>query len=576
MKLTDLIFAPVVLPLLGASFAFIAKSFFKKGKAQSLEYIAAAIGLGLPMFSIVYLLPFVLNGQSIQLSIGSWPGNIGIMYRFDGIAWLVSLLGFTVGSAAWIYSLGTGPKGPGFTTTFLIQTSAMAAAAMTVDLFNLFVCLEVMGIASYILVASSEKPGAFLASFSYLMISATAMVFFLIGLLGFYKLTGSLSYEGISKALELLPQKGGATATASLSLIVAAVAIRVAIMPLYGWLPDAHALAPHSISAVLSGVLIKAPLFALTRLLVIMPGGEEVGRLMSYAGAITALAGVIIALSQKDTKQLLAYHSISQIGFIVSAWGAAIAAGITTVAGIALFSASLLHALYHALFKGLLFLTVGTTTDFLGERNVYKIRGAARTLSRGGEGFPVTFLCYLTAAFAITAIPPFNGYASKAAISYALKGSWQGTVLYGASLGTVASFIKLSRIYLPDKTQEPDSAVSGEIISDRRIKKSAQISQLFLAALCISSGIAAIPMSQLVMVLLGAEDETSLPPSLFSIENYTKTVFIVIGGFLLYLLISTENGKKVLHIIRNRPKRFQGNFVALSLGMVFLFYWILL
>ena len=576
MNLTDLIFAPMVLPLVGASLAFCAKAFFKKEKAWMLEYAAAAIGLGLPFLSLFYFLPFVLNGQSIQLYIGNWPADIGIMYRFDGIAWLICLLGFSVGIASWIYSLGTGPRGPVFTTTFLIQTSAMIAAAMTVDLFNLFVCLEVMGIASYILVASSEKTGAFLASFSYLMISATAMVFFLIGLLGFYKLTGSLSYEGISAVLELLPQKGGATATASLSLIVAAVAIRVAIMPLYGWLPDAHALAPHSISAVLSGVLIKAPLFALTRLLVIMPGGGEVGRLMSYTGALTALVGVIIALSQKDTKQLLAYHSISQIGYIVCAWGAAIAAGITTPIGIALFAASFLHALYHALFKGLLFLTVGTTSDITGERNVYKLRGAARSLRNAGEGFPVTFLCYLSAAFAISAIPPFNGYASKAALSYTLKGSWQSGILIAASIGTVASFIKLTRIYLPVREREVISASSEKMPSIRKIKKSAQISQLFLAILCLAGGLAAVPVSQLVMRILGAVEMKPLPPYLFSIENYTKTALITLGGFLLYLIVSTERGKKVLHIIRNRPKRFQGNFVALSLGMLFLYYWVLL
>ncbi|QEN08917.1 hypothetical protein EXM22_13285 [Oceanispirochaeta crateris] len=572
MELTDLILAPVVLPLIGASLAFCAKAFHKNDKAWKLESFAAAIGLGLPLLLLVYLFQFVNLGQSIQVSIGRWPGNIGILYRFDGIAWLVSLLGFTVGSAAWVYSQGSGPKGPGFTTTFLIQTASMAAAAMTVDLFNLFVCLEVMGLASYILVASSEKPGAYLASFSYLMISATAMVFFLIGLLGFYKLTGSLSYEGISSVLDSLPQKGGTMATASLALIVAAVAIRVAIMPLYGWLPDAHALAPHSISAVLSGVLIKAPLFALTRLLIVMPGGGDVGRLLSYTGAITALAGVIIALSQKDTKQLLAYHSISQIGYVVCAWGAAIAAGITTPAGIALFSASFLHALYHALFKGLLFLTVGTTTDLAGERNVYKLRNAALSLHKAGEKVPITFLCFLTAAFAITAIPPFNGYASKAALSYTLKGSWQGLFLYAASLGTVASFIKLSRIYLPDKKSISPS--TGMNMPLGKIKKTAQFSQLFLALMCIISGIAALPMSRLVLRLLGEVESDSLPPYLFSVENYTKTGLVVLGGILLYFLISTKSGKKVLQLIRNRPKMFHGNFVALSLGMAFLFYWI--
>ena len=94
---------------------------------------------------------------------------------------------------------------------------------------------------------------------------------------------------------------------------------------------------------------------------------------------------------------------------------------------------------------------MGTTTDTVGERNVYKIRGALKSLRQSGESFPLTFLCFLTGALAITAIPPFNGFASKAALSYGLKGTWQGYLLYAASLGTTASFIKLSRIYFPEK-----------------------------------------------------------------------------------------------------------------------------
>ena len=298
----------------------------------------------------------------------------------------------------------------------------MAATAMTADLFNLFVCLEVMGIASYILVASSEKPGAFLASFSYLMISATAMVFFLLGLLGFYRLTGSLSYEGIAEVLNRLPDKGGLEAAASLALIAAAVAIRVAIMPLYGWLPDAHAPgAPCHIrrfvgSADQSPSLCPVPdpdpdagrtghrqAYELHR----SPGGSGGGRHRP--------------LPERFQTAPWAYHSISQIGYIVAAWGAAVWKGLTTEAGLVLFAAAFLHALYHALFKGLLFLTVGTTTDTVGERDVYKIRGALRELKKAGEKVPLTFLCFLTGALAITAIPPFNGFASKSALSYAFK-----------------------------------------------------------------------------------------------------------------------------------------------------------
>ncbi|MCD6398255.1 MAG: hypothetical protein J7L71_12030 [Spirochaetaceae bacterium] len=575
MSHSDIIFAPIFLPLLGSALVFCGKSFFKGRKAKLIEYSAVFIGLGLPWIVLFYLLPFILSGTAIQLVIGNWFGGVGIIYRFDGLAWLVIFLGFLIASAAWIYTLGAGPRGLGFNAIFLIQTAALAATAMTADLFNLFVCLEILGITSYVLIASSEKPGAFLASFSYLMISATAMVFFLVGLLGLYRLTGTLSYEGIAAGLKILPGEGGITAIVSLSLIVAAIAMRVAVMPLYGWLPDAHALAPHAISAVLSGVLIKTPLFALTRILIILPGGIEAGRLMGYAGAATALVGVIIALAQKDTKRLLAYHSISQIGYIVSAWGAAVTAGISTPAGLTLMTASFLHAMYHALFKGLLFLTIGTTTDLAGERDVYKLRGAAIILYRGGEKFPVTLLCFLVGALAIMAIPPLNGYASKAALSYAFKGSWQASVLFASGIGTTASFIKLSRIYWPQKSINQSSPKTGTIPD--KVSGSVQISQIFLAIMCIASGIFASRISLIVKKLLstGIIDTNRVPPNLFSIQNLEKTAITFTAGIVLFLIVSTGPGKKILSLIRNRPRNFQGLFLSFSLGMFGLALWMI-
>ena len=590
MNLDQLVFAPVLLPLLGAAFCFFAKAFLHSRWAKTVEYLGVFIGLIMPWLFFIQCFSAVFSGYVFTGVVGSWDSGVGINYSFDGLSWLVNILGFSVGAAAWFYSLGGGPKGPAFSAIFLIQTAALAATVMTSDLFNLFVCLEVLGIASYILVASSDKPGAALASFSYLMVSATAMVFFLLGLYGLYRLTGSLSYEGIAAGLSRLPDGGGAPAVISLALIVAAVAMRVAVMPLYGWLPDAHALAPHAISAVLSGVLIKTPLFALSRILLLMPAGALAGQLMGYAGAGTALVAVIIALSQKDAKRLLAYHSISQIGYIVAAWGAAIAVGVSTKTGILLMSASFLHALYHALFKGLLFLTVGTTVDTAQERNVYLLRGANRFL-RKFERFPVTMLCFFVGALSISAIPPFNGFASKAAISYALKGTPHYVLLYIAGIGTVASFIKLSRIFWPvskksrstialhsvEPAAEQQMITSVSVKEPQPITWTMKVSQLFLAVLCIAGGIQTPHLFPLVLRLIagnGVEIQTSI--QFFSADAFMKTAIITVFGALLFFLATTQKGSAVLRIVRERPRNFQGLFVSFSLGTAALAFWMLL
>jgi multicomponent Na+:H+ antiporter subunit D len=595
MSPADWAIMPVALPLLGAALSLLAKAFIKKGPlAKLFEYLGAFVGLALPWLALAALAPLVLRGESVQAIIGSWSPLVGISFRFDGLTWLVDMLGFSVAGMAWLYSVGAGPKGPAFTTIYLIQASALAATAATTDLFNLFVCLEVLGMASYVLVTSSEKPGAFLAAFSYLMVSAAAMVFFLLGVYGLYRLTGSLSYTSIASALALMPDGGGYTAVVSIACISAAVALRVAVMPLYGWLPDAHALAPHAVSAVLSGVLIKTPLFALSRFLLAMPGGGLAGELFGYAGALTALGGVIIALSQKDAKRLLAYHSISQIGYVVSAWGAGVAAlSRGESAGYALLSAAFLHAFYHALFKGLLFLTVGTATDAAAERDVYILRGAGAALKKSGERLPFTLLAFAVGALSISALPPFNGFVSKAALSYVLKGRWEYFFLFLAGIGTTASFMKLAGIFGPPKRNSSVSMPSlpqgkpaaPSVVAPAspglpaaaplyKAKKTVLIAQCILALACVAGGIAGPWFYRFVGSLLSGGSRSVSVLRLYDIDSLLNMGAIVLAGYALYKLALTGIGKRIAARIRERPRGFHGLFAAFSLGLGGLTLWI--
>ncbi|WP_422477712.1 complex I subunit 5 family protein [Pleomorphochaeta sp. DL1XJH-081] len=578
MELNNLVFTTIMFPLLGAAISLCAKIVGKERVlVKLLEYGGAFVGLVLPWIALVRLFPLVLQGEAITGIVGSWYPGVGISYRFDGLAWLIHVLGFTIAIAAYIYALGGGPRGPAFTGVFLIQTAALAATIMTTDLFNLFVCLEVLGITSYVLIPTSKKGGASLAAFSYLMVSATAMVFFLLGTYGLYRITGTLSYEGITKSLETIGAQDRLVVLMALAVLVSAIAIRVAIMPLYGWLPDAHALAPHAVSAVLSGVLIKTPLFALSRVLLLFQAGVEVGQLMSIAGAFTALVAVLIALSQSDAKRLLAYHSISQIGYIVAAWGMAIHLGTDSVLGLSLMTGAYLHALYHALFKGLLFLSVGTTIDATGQRNVYELRGANTILRNRGEKIPITCITFLIGAMSISAIPPLNGFVSKTAITYAMKGSWLYPFITAASVGTVASFIKLSRIYWPMRKtcslQIPTSQEGTETFLGF-VPRS--ISQLLLAGLCIAGGMWTPTIFSLIgrMLSQGSALIIDVPP-LYTVDNLLKILLTMVGGLLLYLALQNKLVAKVLKAIKDRPRSFHGLFVSFSVGTAALALWLI-
>ncbi len=563
---------PIFLPLAGAALALLGKALHAPRASRLLEAAGALIGLALPWAALLALLQPLRSGP-VHFYVADWSPVLSIAQRFDGLAWLIDALGFAGAGLAYLYARGEGPRGPLFTSIFLIQTAALAATASTADLFNLFVCLEMLGLSSYVLVASSDKPGALLASFSYLAVSSAAMVVFLFGVYGLYGLTGSLSYEGLAAGLALLPDGGGAAASLSMACIVAAVAIRVAVMPVYGWLPDAHALAPHAVSAVLSGVLTKTPLFALGRLLAFLPEGARAMELVGSAGALTALAAVIVALSQKDAKRLLAYHSISQIGYIVAAWGSGSPEALR---------AAYLHALFHALFKGLLFMSVGSITDAAGNRDVYSLRGAAAALRRAGDRRRVVTVGCAVGALSVCALPPVNGFASKQAVSYLFKGEWTYWVLFAAGVGTVASFAKLSLIFLPaDRVTRslaataPEEALAKEPVSVRgeasppvRISAQAKASLAALAALCLGTGVFSSRLADFAGALLGAEARaTSYDPS-----ELLKAALATALGLGLGALALARPGKRLAALVRRRPRSFSGLVYAFLAGLAALAY----
>lgn len=563
--LSNILFAPVYLPLLGAALILVCKSFFKTTIRRLAEYVGMLIGLIVPVILTLSLRSELGAGRALEAVAGSWAQEIGIIYRFDGLSLLMILLTAAVTIPAWIYSRKVGPAHSSFTALLLVQNAAIAAISMTADLFNLFVCLEVMGVVAYVLIAGSQKGSAVYASFSYLMLSSTAMVFFLLGTFGLYRLTGSLSYEAIAQSLAA--GENQQFALFCLILLVIPILLRVAVLPLSLWLVDAHAKAPHAVSALLSGVLLKIPLFALVRVFSLVPDSALFALPISYAGAITALVGVLLALAQSDAKKLLAYHSISQIGYVVTAWGLALQAGVHTQAGALLLSASFFHAFSHALFKALLFLAVGTATDAGANRNVYTLRGASRSLKGEGERLPITLLCYLVGALSIMAIPPFNGYFSKNLLTYAIKGGVHYPMLTLAGVGTVASFLKLSRIFLPAKKKQ-------EILATRlrpRFPLTLHAGLLILALLCILTGLFAPETYAFIAGLLSAQPVHSYDASFFfKPDTLIKMLSTTLAGIALFLFILTKPGAWIFHQLGRYKARFSDLFFGFALALALL------
>ncbi|HAU37367.1 MAG TPA: NADH/ubiquinone/plastoquinone (complex I), partial [Phycisphaerales bacterium] len=357
------------------------------------------------------------------------------------------------------------------------------------DLFNLFVFLEVAAIASYSLVGFGCESEELEAAFKYLVLGTVGSAFILLGVTILYALTGHLNMAMVAS---LLPRAGSTCPAALLAAaaLLSGLALKAAMVPFHAWLPDAHPSAPAPISAMLSGVLIKASgVYALARIVFNVLGpSPEYAMILMVLGAVSMVAGVFLAIGQWDFKRLLAYHSISQMGYVVLAIGAAAAVlsrpvPDRTLAGLCLFG-GLFHLFNHAAFKSLLFLSSGSIEQQAGTRRLKEMGGLARRM-------PVTSFCCRVGALSIAGVPPFNGFFSKLIIIVSLVlAGYPVLAALGAlvALMTLLSFIKVQRYAL-------EGAGSSEQVAKATEAPARMCVALgILAALCLLGGVALIPL----------------------------------------------------------------------------------
>ncbi|MDH4196179.1 MAG: proton-conducting transporter membrane subunit [Candidatus Aminicenantes bacterium] len=368
------------------------------------------VGNGVLLFLVVYA---VVVGRSLidagpvvqQLA---WLGEaVNIRLVLDGFSLFmlttVSVVGLAVGLFSIDYMEHYGAKGT-YYALLLVMVVGMNGLVLTSDLFNIYLFLEVGAISSYALVAYGLGHDELEASFKYLMLSVVASAFILISIAILYGTTGDLSLGGIARGLRALDNPGLIAVCAA--LFIAGFGLKAALIPFHAWLPDAHPSAPAPISAVLSGLLIKVSgVYALTRVFLNVFGlTPALSMVLLVLGTVSMVGAAFLALGQKDIKRMLAYSSISQVGYII------VGLGTGTPLGIA---GGLFHLVNHALAKGLLFLNSGAIQNATGTRNLDEMGGLAKRM-------PVTAATNLIGSLSIAGVPPLNGFWSKLLIIIAL------------------------------------------------------------------------------------------------------------------------------------------------------------
>ena len=398
-----MIFLFIALPLVVAGLLPLIGKISKKALP---DILANGVFLVLLVYAGIVGKSLISQGGIVQQLV--WLGEpVNIHLALDGFSLFMLFTVTLVGLCVCLYSINYmehyGDKAT-YYALLLIMLAGMNGLLLVTDLFQVYIFLEVAAIASYALVAYGLGHDELEASYKYLMLSAVASAFILAAIVLIYGLTGSLGFESAAAGLRGLDARYMVGLCSA--FFIFGFGLKAALIPFHAWLPDAHPSAPAPISAVLSGLLIKVSgIYALTRIFLNVLGlTPALSTILMYLGAISVVVAAFLALGQKDIKRMLAYSSISQVGYIV------LGIGLGTPLGIL---GGLFHLLNHAVAKSLLFLNSGSIEMSTGTRNLDEMGGLAKRM-------PWTAGTSLVGSLSIAGVPPLGGFWSKLIIVIAL------------------------------------------------------------------------------------------------------------------------------------------------------------
>lgn len=369
-----------------------------------------------------------------------------------------------------------------FANVVLLAITGMNGTMLVSDLFSLYVFMEVISVSSFILIAFKRDKLALEGAFKYLVLSAVATVLMLGALSLLMLFAGS---TGFTQVKEVLAKSGGTHVLAKLAMAayVCGLFIKGGLVPFHGWLPGAYSAASAPVSVLLAGIATKVSgLYALVRLTTdVFPANQALGQGLLVVGAISMVVGALVALVQKDMKRLLAYSSISQMGYVVLALGCYLVDQSADVAvgskvslqllGQLALAGAVFHLFNHSVFKSLLFVNSAAVEAQTGTTIMDRLGGL-------GSRMPYTNATSIIGVLSLAGVPPLAGFWSKLVIIIAL---WKSGELAGieafkgyALLAVAVSVVTLAyllvmqrRVFFGKPAQEWDSlkeAPSGLVL----------------------------------------------------------------------------------------------------------------
>ena len=404
--------------------------------------------MAISLLLVVSMVPAVMfRGEIITYWMGGWAPEAGWAY---GIGLEVDALSLFFGLIVTIAVMVSGTYSftymkrddsqVNFYTLFLMLAGSVLGLVLSGDLFNIFVMVEIMTFTAVALTAfRNDTEGALEGAFKYLVVGSLGSVSILTGTILIY---GCLHTLNLAQIADLAIHTRNPVMVVAFGFLFVGFCTKAFMFPFQPLAADAHAVAPASISMMISGVLTKCGVYGMIRLVYVLfqnIGQTHVQYLVTGMGCLTMFICVTMAFNQHNFKRLLAFHSISQVGYVITAIGLGTAVGL---------GAGLYHAINHTLFKGLLFLVAGAVQHQTGTLDLDELGGLSKKM-------PKTTLLFLIGAASISGIPPFNGFASKWMIYQSIfsKAVNTGNIFFLlvcivallTSVLTLASFVKVAQ-----------------------------------------------------------------------------------------------------------------------------------
>ncbi|MCP3875959.1 MAG: monovalent cation/H+ antiporter subunit D family protein [Desulfobacteraceae bacterium] len=378
---------------------------FTRRRNENVTFYYALAAMSVCLVCSIIILNTVNSQGTIQYHLGGWPPPIGIEYRVDHLnAFMLILISF-IGFITAIHAKKSVEKElPGkialFWCLFLLLITGLLGIAITGDLFNLFVFLEVTSLTGYALVAVGNKK-ATVAGFRYLILGSIGACFYLLGVGYLYIATGTLNIADLAQLLPRLYESK--TILMGVAFILIGLSMKTALFPMHIWLPDAYTYAPSAVSAVVAPLMTKVMAYVMIRIIftVLQPAFSitvlRVTDIMVWMGTFAVLFGAVMALPQKDFKRMLSYIIVAEIGYIIGGIGVA-----NTIA----LKGAIFHILNDAMMMSCLFLTAGQVMYRKGGQSIDDFKGIFKTM-------PVTAAVFTVGALAVIGVPPTCGFFSK-------------------------------------------------------------------------------------------------------------------------------------------------------------------